>query len=110
MTGNHQLDHNHSHSHKIDNKTKLIITIFLNAVSLVGIGIYIVYEAVVRFFNPVPINIKIMIPVAAIGLAGNVFSILVLSKNTDRSINMKAAFLHLLYDAISSIAVIIAGV
>lgn len=86
-----------------------VLIALINALSLVIIGIYIVYEAIMRFLNPVPIDIKIMIPVAVIGLLGNLFSILVLSKSRDSNINMRAAFLHLLYDTVSSIAVIAAG-
>jgi cobalt-zinc-cadmium efflux system protein len=51
-----------------------------------------------------------MVPVAAIGLAGNLFSMLILMKQRRSNLNMKAAFLHLLYDTISSVAVIGAGI
>jgi cobalt-zinc-cadmium efflux system protein len=87
-----------------------VLIALINALSLVAVGIYILYEAVIRFINPVPVNPSIMIPVAAVALAGNVFSIMIISKSKDSNLNMKAAFLHLLYDAISSVAVIIAGV
>ncbi len=82
----------------------------INAVSLIGVGAFIVYEAIERFKEPVEIEISVMIPVAIIGLLGNAFSILVLSKNRDDNLNMKSAFLHLLYDTISSLAVIGAGI
>lgn len=82
----------------------------INAISLIAIGIYILYEAVVRYSNPVPINIKILLPVAIIGLLGNLFSILVLNVNKESSLNLRAAFLHLLYDAVSSAAVIAVGI
>ncbi len=87
-----------------------VLIALINALSLVMIGGFIVYEAVDRFQNPVEIDVAIMLPVAVIGLLGNVFSIMVLSKNKNSNLNMKAAFLHLLYDAISSIGVIVAGV
>lgn len=87
-----------------------VLIALVNALSLLGIGIYIVYEAIERFVNPSPINIKLMIPVAIIGLLGNGFSIFVLVKNKDDNLNMKAAFIHLLYDTISSVAVIGAGI
>jgi len=87
-----------------------VLVALINAVSLLGIGIFIVYEAVERFMNPVPIDVSIMIPVAVVGLLGNAFSILVLARNKDDNLNMKAAFLHLLYDTISSVAVIGAGI
>ena len=86
-----------------------VLIALINAVTLVFIGIFIVYEAVQRFINPVAIDVFIMVPVALIGLAGNAFSILVLARNRDDNLNMKAAFLHLLYDTISSAAVIVTG-
>jgi len=88
---------------------EVIIALF-NALSLLGIGIFIVYEAVQRFLHPVAVDVSIMIPVAIVGLGGNAFSILVLARNRKDNLNMKAAFLHLLYDTISSVAVIITGI
>ncbi|MCP4133416.1 MAG: cation transporter [bacterium] len=87
-----------------------VLIALINALTLVFIGIFIVYESVERFRNPVAVDISIMLPVAVIGLLGNVFSILVLARNKESNLNMKAAFLHLLYDAISSVAVIIGGI
>lgn len=87
-----------------------VLIALVNAISLAAIGIFIAYEAVQRFINPQPVNISIMIPVALIGLAGNVISIILLASSKDKNLNMKAAFLHMLYDAVSSVAVIIAGV
>jgi cobalt-zinc-cadmium efflux system protein len=83
-----------------------VLIALVNSLSLIFIGLYIVYEAVMRYLNPLPIDPKIMLPVAAIGLAGNVFSILVLGRDRESNLNLRAAFLHLLYDAISSLAVI----
>jgi cobalt-zinc-cadmium efflux system protein len=87
-----------------------VLIALVNALSLAAVGIYIVYEAVIRFIDPVPIDVAVMIPVAVIALLGNIFSIIMLSKNKNSNLNIKAAFLHLLYDAVSSVAVIIAGV
>jgi cobalt-zinc-cadmium efflux system protein len=87
-----------------------VLIALINAFSLVIIGIYIVYEAVIRFINPLPIDVGVMIPVAIIGLLGNIFSVITLLKNRDSNLNIKAAFLHLMFDAISSVAVIAAGI
>jgi cobalt-zinc-cadmium efflux system protein len=87
-----------------------VLVALVNALALVAIGLYIVYEGVERYMNPVPVNPYIMLPVALIGLAGNVFSILVLNRSRKDNLNMRAAFLHLVYDAISSVAVIGVGV
>jgi cobalt-zinc-cadmium efflux system protein len=87
-----------------------VVVALVNAISLLGIGLYIVYEAAVRYLHPVPIDIRVMVPVAVIGLLGNLFSMLILMKQRHNTLNMKAAFLHLLYDTISSVAVIGAGI
>ena len=87
-----------------------VVVALVNAISLLGIGLYIVYEAAVRYLHPVPINIRVMIPVAVIGLLGNLFSMIILMKQRHSTLNMKAAFLHLLYDTISSVAVIGGGI
>ena len=71
--------------------------------ALIIIGIYIVYEAVIRFMNPLQINVSIMLPVAFVGLLGNGFSIIILIKNRHDNLNMRAAFLHLFFDTVSSV-------
>lgn len=87
-----------------------VLIALINSLSLVVIGGYIIYEAIHRFLNPVAIDIKLMLPIAIIGLLGNGFSILVLSKNKNTTLNMKAAFMHLFYDTVSSVAIIIAAI
>lgn len=87
-----------------------VVVALVNALTLLGIGFYIVYEASARYLHPVQIDVRVMLPVAAIGLAGNLFSMLLLVKERGRTLNLKAAFLHLLYDTISSVAVIAAGI
>jgi len=83
-----------------------VLIALINALTLVAIGIFIIYESVLRFMTPQPINLSIMLPVAGIGLMGNFISIVILVKNKDSNLNMKAAFLHLLFDTLSSVAVI----
>jgi cobalt-zinc-cadmium efflux system protein len=59
--------------------------------------------------NPVSVDVSIMLPVAFVGLLGNGLSIIALVKNRHDNLNMRAAFLHLFYDTISSVAVIAAA-
>ena len=82
----------------------------INALTLLAIGVYIFYEAISRFQNPAPVNLSIMMPIAILGLLGNVFSIFVLQGVKGSNLNLRAAFLHLVFDAISSVGVIIAGI
>ena len=86
-----------------------LLTSLINAISLMIIGFYLIYESTERFLNPGPINILIMLGVGSIGLFGNLASILVLNKEKNKNMNMKAAYLHLFYDTLSSIFVILAG-
>ena len=86
-----------------------VLAALINALTLVVIGIYIFYESVKRFLNPAPVDFSIMLPVAVIGLLGNIIPIFVL-RGGEHSINIRAAFLHLLFDAVSSVAVIFAAV
>jgi len=86
-----------------------VLIALVNAVSLVVIGVLIVIEAVQRFSTPQPVQGGLMLVVALVGLAGNAFSILLLHDHRGHSLNLKAAFLHLLYDTISSLAVVGVG-
>jgi len=86
-----------------------VITAVVNALALCGVGVFIMYEAFLRWRNPVEVNLGLMLPIALVGLAGNVLSIMVLGRGNQR-LNVRAAFMHLLYDAVSSVAVIITGI
>lgn len=87
-----------------------ILAALLNALILVGICVFLIIESIERLQNPVEIKAGIMLVVAVIGLAANFISVLVLKKDSHKNINVKAAYLHLLGDTISSIAVIIIGI
>jgi len=85
-----------------------VMTAFISAVALVVIAVYIFYEAYQRFISPVNISKPVLLlTIASIGLIGNVLSVFLLRSGKKKSLNIKAAFLHMLYDAISSLAVII---
>lgn len=87
-----------------------IITALFNAVALIVISIFLFKEAYERFLDPQPIKGLIMFVVATIGLVANLVSVLLLHKQSDHNLNIKAAYLHLLGDTISSVAVIIGSV
>jgi len=88
-----------------------VMTAFISAVTLVVIAVYIFLEAYERFLNPQPIvRPWLFLSVAVAGLLGNVFSVRFLSSEKDKSLNMKTAFLHMVYDTLSSVAVIAGGI
>ncbi len=86
-----------------------ILVAFINAVTLVMIGGYIIYAGIQRLSEPQPVQGLPMFIIAAIGFAANSFATLLLKKDAEHDLNAKSAFLHLLTDAIESLAVIIAG-
>lgn len=88
-----------------------VMTAFISAVALVVIAIFILFEAYDRLIDPQPITRPwLFLTVAVIGLVGNVISIVLLHSEKGKSLNMKTAFLHMAYDAVSSVAVIAGGI
>jgi len=87
-----------------------ILAALINAVILIVISVYLLKEAWLRWNNPEPINSMIMLVVAMVGLLANVYAMIILKKDAGRSINVKAAYIHLIGDSLSSVVVIIGGV
>lgn len=87
-----------------------LIAAFVNALSLIVVAIYLIYEAISRFFHPHDIQPTIVIWLAALGILVNGFSVLLLKKDAEHNLNMKSAYLHLLTDMLASVAVLIGGV
>lgn len=86
-----------------------IIAAFINASSLLIVAVYLIYEAVLRFFNPQPIESGLVIWLALLGIVANGLSVLLLYKDSKSNMNMRSAYLHLFTDMAASIAVLIGG-
>lgn len=86
-----------------------ILSAAINALVLLAISVFLIVEAVKRFNHPQPVNGTIMMVVAVIGLLANLISVLVLHRDSHQNLNIKAAYLHLLGDTISSVAVVAGG-
>lgn len=87
-----------------------ILAALLNAVVLIVIIIFLFIAAYHRFQSPEPIKGLIMFVVASVGLIANLIAVLLLKKDSHSNINIRAAYLHLLGDTISSVAVIVGSV
>ena len=96
--------------HSFGFKRAEVAVAVINAVSLCSLGVIIITEAIRRFGNQQEISLTVMLPVAIIGLAGNFVSVLILRKTKDKNLNIQSAYLHLFYDALSSVFVIIASI
>lgn len=90
-------------------RAEILAAVFNSAV-LIGISIYLFFEAYERFTEPQPIEGGLMIIVASIGLAANIIGALLLRSGASSNINIRSAYLHLFSDAISSLAVITGGI
>lgn len=87
-----------------------ILAALFNSVTLIAICIYLLFEAYQRFMHPETINSLLMLVVASIGLLANLISVFLLKGHHKENINIKSAYLHLIGDTLSSVAVIIGGV
>ncbi len=87
-----------------------IIAAIINASTLIIISFFLIKEAIERFYNPSPITGSLMLIVAALGLIANIAGTLLLKKGSKGNLNIRAAYFHLLSDAVSSLAVIIGAV
>ncbi len=83
-----------------------ILSAFMNASILTAISIYLIYEAILRFLHPEPVRSALMLIIAVIGLVANLISMLFLHRDSNKNLNIKAAYVHLLGDTLSSVAVI----
>jgi cobalt-zinc-cadmium efflux system protein len=88
-----------------------ILSACVNAVLLLGVSGFILYEAYVRvFFAPQSVHADGMLAVALVGLLVNLFGAWRLHQHSKTNLGLKAAYLDLMADAISSVGVVIASV
>lgn len=80
------------------------------AAVLLTVGVFVIIESVQRLFAPPEIPSTELLIFGIIGLAGNTASIAVLSSSRSANLNLRAAFLEVLNDALGSVAVIIAAI
>ena len=87
-----------------------IVAAIINASTLIIISFFLIKEAIERFLHPSPITGSVMLVVASVGLIANIIGTVLLKKGSEDNLNLRAAYFHLLSDAISSLAVIIGAV
>ena len=75
-----------------------ILVALANGIILVLVSAYIFYEAYQRFLEPPAVRTPLMLTVAIIGLCANLGGIILLNKASQRSLNIKAAFWHIIGD------------
>jgi cobalt-zinc-cadmium efflux system protein len=86
-----------------------IVAALINYTTLILVGLYLVYEAVLRFFEPEPVAGWLIVIIAGIALVIDLVTAALTYALSKESMNIRAAFLHNLADALGSVAVIVAG-
>jgi len=85
------------------------VAALINLVTLIIVGLYLIYEAIGRLFSPQPIEGWTVVVVAGIALVVDIITALLTYTMSKNSMNIKAAFLHNVSDALASVGVIVAG-
>ena len=86
-----------------------ILAAFVNAATLIIVAILLIKEATIRFQHPHEIKSGLVIWLSLLGIIVNGLSVLLLKKDSERNMNMRSAYLHLLTDMLASVAVLIGG-
>ena len=86
-----------------------IIAALVNAASLLAIAGFLCIEAVGRFVRPDTLDGQLVMVLASVSIVANALSAWILFRDAQHSLNMRSAYLHLLSDAMSSVAVLLGG-
>jgi cobalt-zinc-cadmium efflux system protein len=86
-----------------------VVAALINYTTLIVIGLYLSYEAVLRFVEPQPVVGWVVVIVAGIALVVDIVTAMLTYAMSKESMNIRAAFLHNVADALGSVAVIVAG-
>ncbi|KTD23064.1 cation efflux system protein [Legionella londiniensis] len=89
-------------------KKTSILAAFINGALLIFTCGIIVTEAIYKFFSPEPVHALMVIIVAGFGILVNGATAVLFIKGTD-DLNIRAAFLHLVYDALVSLGVVLSA-
>jgi cobalt-zinc-cadmium efflux system protein len=80
------------------------------AALLLAVGVYVLVEGVQRLFSPPEVGSTAMFVFGLVGLVGNIVGLALLSSARADNMNMRAAFLEVLNDALGSVAVLVAAI
>ncbi len=86
-----------------------VVAALVNYTTLAVLGLYLIYEAVMRLFDPAPVEGWLVVAIAGVALVVDLVTAALTRAMSRTSVNIRAAFLHNLADALGSVAVIVAG-
>ncbi len=104
------LDRRASERHTYGLQRAEVLAAQANGVTLLAVAGWVAFEAVRRIGQPVDVVGGGLLAVAAAGLAVNLASAVALARAGQHTLNMRAAFVHMIADAAGSVAAMVAGV
>lgn len=106
----HKLAHrSHTVKHTFGFQRAEILAAFINSAMLIGIAVFLGVEAINRIITPATIQSSIVIWLAVGSIVINGLSVLLIHSGAKESINIRSAYLHLLSDMLTSVAVLVGG-
>jgi cobalt-zinc-cadmium efflux system protein len=96
--------------HTFGLKRAEIMAAFVNSAALIAITLFLFYQAARRLAHPEAVHGELMTLVAVVGIAANLAGTLILKRGARDSLNIKATYLHMLSDVVSSVGVVIGGI
>lgn len=86
-----------------------ILAALANCLLLIGVGGFLLFEAVERFIEPAQTRGGLTVVFALVGLAANMVSLTLLMRGQKESLNVRGAYLEVLADALGSVTVLISA-
>ena len=87
-----------------------ILAALFNASVLIGIAIFLLVEAAHKFYHPEAVDSVWVIGLGTLSIVLNTLSVLLVKEDSHDNMNVRAAYLHLLTDVMTSVAVVVGGV
>lgn len=87
-----------------------VVAALINYTSLIIVGLWLAFEALMRFLDPQPVDGWLVVGLASLALVIDLVTAWLTFRMATDSVNIRAAFLHNVADALGSVAVIVAGI
>ena len=110
VTAAHLMNRPPSDRHTFGLRRAEVLGALAQAALLLGVGIFALIEGIRRLFEPPEIASGSLLFFGIVGLVANIASLLVLMSGRKENLNMRAAFLEVVNDALGSVAVIVSAI
>jgi cobalt-zinc-cadmium efflux system protein len=87
-----------------------VVAALINYTSLILVGLWLAFEALMRFLDPQTVDGWLVVGLASLALVIDLVTAWLTFRMATDSVNIRAAFLHNVADALGSVAVIVAGI